>query len=303
MVVQHGTREIAYAIAYGHFGTGVRLDNLRLGPETTTETDSLGTFSLPSLPAGTYHVEAVSPTGEPAATGWQTVDLGEGEALDEVDFGIVPGVVSWCNDSLPADISGDGLVLPIDALLLINYLNTNGNGSAVPPAPETPPPYYDVDDDNYITVADVLIVINALNRGAAGNGEAPPAEGEGSANGSSAPGSAAGEGEFSLTPALPDTRLGQQITQLPHGPLPHGPLALDARSALDLAPDADPWRNGPWSEMRDAQVLDARPGREAEAFEMPAAGTLADVEDVVGWIAEDVARCLQSPFEKSIGAS
>ncbi|GIX00191.1 MAG: hypothetical protein KatS3mg111_3523 [Pirellulaceae bacterium] len=67
------------------------------------------------------------------------------------------------------DVNADGFVSPIDALLVINYLNLSGGGpvSGLP----SPPPYRDVNGDNFITPLDALIVINALNSRAGGEGE------------------------------------------------------------------------------------------------------------------------------------
>ena len=178
MTLEYPTADIAYAIARGHVGTGVALDSLQFGPEASTQTDDLGAYSIAYLPEGTYYVQALSPTGEPAHSGQQTAVLGEGEALSEIDFASDLTEVSWRNDEYPADVTGDGYVLPVDALLLINYINANMGSAAVPPLPATPPPYYDVNGDNFVTAEDVLIVINELNAAAAGGypGSAPEGE-------------------------------------------------------------------------------------------------------------------------------
>ncbi len=75
------------------------------------------------------------------------------------------------------DVNADGRVSPIDALLVINFLNLNGISTPVANLPE-PPPYRDVNGDNFITAADALIVINFLNTN--GNGSSGGGEGEGS---------------------------------------------------------------------------------------------------------------------------
>ncbi|MEC8555201.1 MAG: Ig-like domain-containing protein [Planctomycetota bacterium] len=73
------------------------------------------------------------------------------------------------NPSDPFDVNADGFISPIDALLVINFLNTTG---AVPVAGlPSPPPYRDVNGDNFITPIDALSVINELNQNSAGNGE------------------------------------------------------------------------------------------------------------------------------------
>lgn len=77
------------------------------------------------------------------------------------------------NASEHLDVNADGFVTPIDALLVINYLNGNtGDGSVANLPP--PPPYRDVNGDNFITPIDVLLIVNQLNadsRGGGGEGE------------------------------------------------------------------------------------------------------------------------------------
>ena len=72
------------------------------------------------------------------------------------------------NTHLPEDVNQDNLVTPLDALLIINYLNKIHR--------EPPPPYeqrLDVSRNGFISPLDVLIVINHLNRrSTGGEGEA-----------------------------------------------------------------------------------------------------------------------------------
>mgnify|MGYP002624200096 CR=1 FL=1 len=78
---------------------------------------------------------------------------------------------SWQNLSNTLDVSGDGDVSPIDALLVINHINTDPNVPNLPAAPAVPPPFLDVNGDRLITALDVLLVINHLNEQANGEGE------------------------------------------------------------------------------------------------------------------------------------
>ena len=80
----------------------------------------------------------------------------------------------WTNPDNPLDVSGDGIISPLDALILINAINSRGPG----PLPEPtqgfdPPPYYDTSGDGYLTAIDVLMLINELNRLAANSMMAP----------------------------------------------------------------------------------------------------------------------------------
>jgi VCBS repeat-containing protein len=112
-----------------------------------------------------------------------------------VNLTIVPRPPSiWQNPSNRFDVNADSFVTPIDALLVINRLNTLGPGELPNPAipPNAPPPFYDVNGDGFVTSNDVLQVINELNLRAAGG------EGESLANPS-----LLGEGEADQVLALP----------------------------------------------------------------------------------------------------
>ena len=69
------------------------------------------------------------------------------------------------------DVSGDGFVSPIDALLVINTLvRASSQGNLTVPVSElgtAPPPYVDVDGDGFVKLNDALDVIGALQSQAA----------------------------------------------------------------------------------------------------------------------------------------
>jgi hypothetical protein len=90
---------------------------------------------------------------------------------------IVDGLIvlprTWSNPNNAHDVDGNGRVSPLDALLVINYLNSHPGVSMLPAMPHSPPPYYDVNGDNLCTAADVLRIINFINAEADGDpGEA-----------------------------------------------------------------------------------------------------------------------------------
>jgi hypothetical protein len=73
-------------------------------------------------------------------------------------------------------VSDDGIVSALDALLIINDINTHGardlRGTNTPY-----PPYIDVTGDNFVSALDVLQVVNYVNSRGGGSGEgefAPP---------------------------------------------------------------------------------------------------------------------------------
>jgi hypothetical protein len=84
----------------------------------------------------------------------------------------VPQHTGWHNPDAPFDVNGDGVVSPVDVLLVINALNRGGSGpvSAIDETDFTG--YLDVNNDGHLTAMDALLVINYLN------GHSPAAEGE-----------------------------------------------------------------------------------------------------------------------------
>ena len=72
-------------------------------------------------------------------------------------------LASWQNQTLNVDVNGDGFVAPLDALLVINYLNSTGAGMVPNASPAPGAGLVDVNGDKYVTAVDVLAVINHLN--------------------------------------------------------------------------------------------------------------------------------------------
>lgn len=75
----------------------------------------------------------------------------------------------WQNPQIALDVNADGTISPIDALILVNYINA-GNEGFLPNTGIVPAPYLDPTGDEFITPIDVLQVINFLNSGSAGGG-------------------------------------------------------------------------------------------------------------------------------------
>ncbi len=78
----------------------------------------------------------------------------------------------WQNPIEPTDATGDGRVVPLDALTIINELNSpeysDAEGQLPASTPDAPPPFFDVNGDGYCTPIDALLVINRLNTATAG---------------------------------------------------------------------------------------------------------------------------------------
>ena len=94
------------------------------------------------------------------------------DALTVFLTGLTPAV-SWQNPANAVDVNGDGLVTPLDVLIVINYINLQAAATSLPSPPTAPPPYYDVSGDGQCTSLDVLTVIAYINNRVSGaSGEA-----------------------------------------------------------------------------------------------------------------------------------
>lgn len=71
----------------------------------------------------------------------------------------------WCNHSIPQDVNQDSAVSPLDALLVINTLNSRGAGPLIAEGEASGiTAKVDVNGDLQITALDVLSVVNRLNQ-------------------------------------------------------------------------------------------------------------------------------------------
>jgi large repetitive protein len=117
------------------------------------------------------------------------------------------------NVANPADVSGDDLVSPLDALLVINVINNHGAGAI--PAGTPANLFIDVNADGLLTAGDALGVVNVLN--------------------SASVGAESGEGEDAVT--------------LPLAVEPSLPTALPALPPAGTAGDAGSERDGARSDL------------------------------------------------------
>lgn len=119
-------------------------------------------------------------SNEPAAfTNLITYGLGTPENYTALREGLIEAAMRsqkpWQNSDDPLDVDDSGAVLPLDALIVINRLNSVGSERLPPPTANQPPlAYYDTNGDGESTPLDVLLVINFLNarsQAASGEGE------------------------------------------------------------------------------------------------------------------------------------
>lgn len=95
-----------------------------------------------------------------------------------------PPPSSHQNQAMNLDVNADGRISAIDALHVINVLNSRSGTIHVSTLPP-PPNFVDVDGNRVITAFDALLVINELNRRSTGGGTGPVG-GEGEAEGEAA---------------------------------------------------------------------------------------------------------------------
>ena len=84
------------------------------------------------------------------------------------------------NDRNPYDVDNDGVLTPLDPLIIINHINNKGIGPIEEPGEgEGVLPDVDVDGDGEVTPIDILILINRLNQQNNDEFSSPESEGEG----------------------------------------------------------------------------------------------------------------------------
>jgi hypothetical protein len=95
------------------------------------------------------------------------VTLTEGQLPGQLSFGVAPP--AWHNVLSRYDVNGDDNIVPLDALLVIDDLNTLGARILPEPTLELqPPPYLDVNGDGSVSLIDAQQVITELNAQQAG---------------------------------------------------------------------------------------------------------------------------------------
>lgn len=91
------------------------------------------------------------------------VSLRNGAVLSkQTRIHIVKDATPYHNDQDPADVDGNGVISPIDALIIVNYINNFGPG-VINPEGEGPVPNLDVDGDGMVSPIDLLIIVNIIN--------------------------------------------------------------------------------------------------------------------------------------------
>ncbi len=120
-------------------------------------------------------------------------------------FRIIKDETPYHNEENPMDVDGDGVITPLDPLLIINYINNHGPG-AVSQGEGESGGQIDVDGDGEVSPIDILIIINSLNE-QSGRSNGP----SGSSAGGTLPSGEGEKGAESLPPTWTDDEDGRSI--------------------------------------------------------------------------------------------
>jgi hypothetical protein len=212
-------------------------------------------------------VAAASPAAAASAVTEETEAAGTPES-EGTQGAAVPSQTGpervWRNAVEPCDVDNDAYVSPLDALLVINYLNAGDSGGTAG--------YVDVSGDGLVSALDALLVINRLNTQA----ESGLAAGE-STSAAAGPGLPAVAMAAGVPPAgtsaQPADAVPQPVATAPQRP--HGD-AVAEHTATPLSVDTSP----PWFPEDGMPALE-------EDWENLLDGLAADVTPV--WSATEVA--------------
>lgn len=177
-----------------------------LGPEekllftVTLTANAVGTASFVGDPADISPLHDTLLFQPPTAVPFDEIRYG----FDSVNIVAASGSGEGnTNPNNALDVNGDGAVSAIDALNVINALNTGGTRSLAGGEGEGPKLFVDVNADGVLSAMDALMVINYLNtRGAA-----------------------AGEGEGQAAPVILSNRVAEGSTTLAASGVDIGPVA------------------------------------------------------------------------------
>ena len=142
----------------------------------TLDAKAVGTATFIGDPANIKPLHDTLTFDPAAAVGFDLIRFGS-DTLNITSSGNLGGG-EFTNKIDRNDVNADGVVSPIDALIVINHLNA-GSGATAGGEGESNKYYIDVNGDNALSPIDALLVINRLNSMRVGSGE-----GEGSVDSS-----------------------------------------------------------------------------------------------------------------------
>ncbi|MBI2480584.1 MAG: hypothetical protein HYV60_18745 [Planctomycetia bacterium] len=78
------------------------------------------------------------------------VDAGGLSSTEQIAIVVLAHPLPWQNEENTADANADGSVSPLDALVIINYINERGAGTLPVPPPTNIVFYYDTNGDGSV---------------------------------------------------------------------------------------------------------------------------------------------------------
>lgn len=173
--VEDPTNQIARIRVFGHSRTEILITQISYGPELTATSDASGVLRFENLPDGTYQVAITPPLVIHEFSGTQTVTVAGGTST-ALDVAVQRIASPWQNALEIEDVDENSLVEPLDALLVINYLNRHGSSPLPPISADSM--LIDADGDGWATPVDALLVVNELNRRARLSDQGSSSQGE-----------------------------------------------------------------------------------------------------------------------------
>ncbi|TWU15698.1 Dockerin type I repeat protein [Allorhodopirellula heiligendammensis] len=151
----------------GHADTEIGATAIRTGVPSNWTTDAHGAFVLSDLPSGSYRLTA---TSDNVTYGFDPITV---SSTTNTPIRLVAKTVDSprYNPVLAADVNQDNVVTAVDALQVINYLNTFGSHTLT--HADATGSKIDVTNDGVITALDALRVINYLNGGQTASASEP----------------------------------------------------------------------------------------------------------------------------------
>ncbi|QDS88043.1 Cadherin domain protein [Rosistilla ulvae] len=145
------TFEVSLSSSQGELPDWLSYDSVTRNLHGTPQSDDVGVISLGVR---------VTDSGEVPLTASDAFTVSVLDS-DVGDFYTSNCVSAWQNPGDRFDVNDDGSVAPIDAVIILNYLNRYGAQTV--PEGQAPPHYLDVDGDSIIRPIDALQVLNYLN--------------------------------------------------------------------------------------------------------------------------------------------
>jgi hypothetical protein len=178
-IVKNGSRTVSFVVRDVETPTGQLTVTASASNELVVPPGGLGVGGT-----GMTRTVALEAAAGQEGTATVTVRVSDGqfEASRSFTVWVLANPYPWHNTVKAMDVNNSNTIEPLDALLVINYLNAGFSTTILPTAAIGGLPgfgWIDTNASNEVAPLDALMVINALNAGAAGEGEGQVQDGSG----------------------------------------------------------------------------------------------------------------------------